>query len=288
MSHSFYEIAQMADHVRRIDLTSILRITGCVRDKHDKAKWHTPKGVISVTEQKFFNWNQYAGGGGAIDLIMHLNDLDFRSAVIMLARMFPCHIRPPQHTFILPKKDNTQLKYVINYLTNIRCIPQPILLSLIDSGRLYADNRGNAVFLLLGKKKTIVGAELRGTAHLHWRGMAADSKKDLGFFYAGNHWCRKIILCESAIDAISYLALNTNRLAISTSGARPNPAWLKSLIHKQYEIYCGFDADETGDMMAKRMIDMHPQVMRLRPDKHDWNDVLKGKNISSHYPELTY
>ena len=277
MPHSFYEIGQMADHVRRIDLKSILHITGCVRDEHDKAKWHTPKGVISVTGQKFFNWNQYAGGGGAIDLIMYLNDLDFKEAVIMLARMFPCPVKPPQNTFILPKKDNTQLKHVIHYLANIRRIPQPIILFLIDSGRLYADNRANAVFVLLGKKKRIVGAELKGTTDLRWRGMAAGSKKDMGFFYAGNHECREIVLCESAIDAISYFVLTTNCLAISTSGARPNPAWLKSLINKQYEIYCGFDADETGDMMAKRMIDMHPQVMRLRPDKHDWNDVLREK-----------
>lgn len=287
MPHSFYEIGQMADHVRRIDLTAILHITGCVRDKRDKAKWHTPKGVISLTGQKFFNWNQSAGGGGAIDLIMHLNDLDFKNAVISLASMFPCPVKPRKNMFISPQKDNTQLKHVINYLRNIRRIPRQITLSLIDSGILYADNRGNAVFLLLGKKKRIVGAELKGTKDLRWRGMAAGSKKDLGFFCVGNHRCRKIVLCESAIDAISYLVLTTNCLAISTSGARPNPAWLKSLINKQYEIYCGFDADETGDIMAKRMIEMHPQVMRLRPDKHDWNEALKVKNTSPLQQGLT-
>jgi len=63
-------------------------------------------------------------------------------------------------------------------------------------------------------------------------------------------------------------------MAISTSGATPNPLWLSHLIKKGYNIYCGFDADETGDRLAEKMISIHPTVIRLRPELHDWNDLL--------------
>ena len=78
---------------------------------------------------------------------------------------------------------------------------------LINSGKLYADNRGNAVFLLLGKEKKVVGAELRGTNDLRWHGMVPGSRKDLGCFYVKTPNANKIVICESAIDALSYFTL---------------------------------------------------------------------------------
>jgi 5S rRNA maturation endonuclease (ribonuclease M5) len=48
------------------------------------------------------------------------------------------------------------------------------------------------------------------------------------------------------------------------------------------KIFCGFDADETGDRAAKIMLRQYPQIKRLRPDKHDWNEELKSikQNLS--------
>jgi hypothetical protein len=37
-------------------------------DLHDRAKWHTSRGVLSVNNQKFMNWA--TGTGGAIDLLI--------------------------------------------------------------------------------------------------------------------------------------------------------------------------------------------------------------------------
>jgi hypothetical protein len=37
------------DQLRRIPLPAVLRETGAQRDRSDKAKWHTPKGDISIT-----------------------------------------------------------------------------------------------------------------------------------------------------------------------------------------------------------------------------------------------
>src|SRR5207245_8310099 len=75
------EIRDRLHQLRAIPLESVLLATGGNRDPQDKAKWHTDLGAIYVTGMKFMNWNQGRGGGGAIDLAMHLNGLDFKAAV---------------------------------------------------------------------------------------------------------------------------------------------------------------------------------------------------------------
>jgi hypothetical protein len=270
------------DQLRRVPLLAVLRETGAQRDRHDKAKWHTPKGAISITGMKFMNWHQSRGGGGAIDLAMHLNDLDFKSAVAWLQRHFlipPDSAPPPApRRLILPPPDRSQLSTVKHYLVHERAITPSLADSLIASGKLYADRRGNAIFLLLGKENTPVGAELRGTGPQLWRGMAPGSQKDLGYFSVQDLEATRVILCESAIDAISCLLLHPASFCLSTSGARPNPRWLPALLSQRPAVYCGFDADATGDAMAEQMITLHPSLRRLRPSKHDWNDILKSRN----------
>src|SRR3989304_5195950 len=93
---TFQDIRDRADRVRGIPLQEVLLLTGAKRDRYDKAKWHTPKGAISCTAAKFMNWNQGVGGGGAIDLAMHLNGLDFKAAVEWLWSRFPAPLTPKQ------------------------------------------------------------------------------------------------------------------------------------------------------------------------------------------------
>ena len=131
------------------------------------------------------------------------------------------------------------------------------------------------MFLLLGPDATAVGAELRGTTACTWRGLAPGSRKDRGFFSVPSTPSRAMVLCESAIDAISCHALHPNYRCLSTSGARPDPAWLRALLSQGLPIYCGFDADPTGDTMAQRMRDRHPSIRRLRPRAKDWNNLLR-------------
>jgi hypothetical protein len=85
---------------------------------------------------------------------------------------------------------------------------------------------------------------------------------------------KKIIF--TLIDAVSCAVLYPEYTAISTSGAATDPAWLQNLIINGCKIYCGFDADRTGDTMANKMIKQYPSIKRLRPHKHDWNEVLQS------------
>ena len=284
---SFHEIRDRANRVRGIPLQDVLHLAGAKQDRYDKAKWHTAKGAISCTAAKFMNWNQGVGGGGAIDLAMHLNSLEFRAAVEWLSNHFP-HFDQPRAAgtsittrLLLPPKDPDNLLAVRRYLVEERAIPASSIQILIDSGRLYADDRSNAVFLLLGKENNPVGAELRGITAARWRGMAPGSRKDLGYFSVPAPHRTAVVLCESAIDAISCVALSPGRLCISTSGARPNPSWLPELIRQGYEIYCGFDTDSTGEQMTDALLALYPSVIRLRPSQHDWNEVLQSQSRPS-------
>lgn len=268
------------DRLRAIPLHAVLRGVGAQPDPHDKSKWHTAQGLLSVNGMKFINWHQGCGGGGAIDLAMHLTASDFRSALAWLDQRFDspaslCASTPlPARPLVLPPPDPTQLPEVRRYLLVDRRLPAPLLDPLVQAGQLYADARTNAVFLLLGKEQQPVGAELRGTSRLCWRGLAGGSRKELGYFEVGPPFSRDLILCESAIDAISCAALHPERRCLSTSGARPNPAWLPPLLAQSARIACGFDADPTGDHMAAAMIALYPAISRLRPPLHDWNDIL--------------
>ncbi|MBL9166805.1 MAG: DUF3991 domain-containing protein [Verrucomicrobiales bacterium] len=103
---------------------------------------------------------------------------------------------------------------VERYLTQERQLPGSLLAPLVRSGLLYADARGNAVFLLGETPLTAVGAELLGTTPQSWRGMAPGSRKDRGFFSVSATSPQAIALCESAIDALSCHVLYPTHLRV--------------------------------------------------------------------------
>ena len=161
MFNSLDKIRKKADSVRNIDLSTLLQHHGCTKDPRDKAKWHTPRGVISVNDQKFMNWTMGIGGGGAIDLVIHLQKVGFKDAVFWLCNNFsstPVQQNTPKQILKLPQRDDEKLPKIIHYLKDQRRIPKKLIDNLIESGKLYADIRANAVFLLLGKKKENCGS----------------------------------------------------------------------------------------------------------------------------------
>jgi hypothetical protein len=284
---TYAKIRQQAARVREIPLVAVLQVLGARPDRYDPAKWHTDHGVISVTGAKFMNWRLGVGGGGAIDLVLHLQGGDFKMAVVWLAQRFPEAAEtegsvapwPPRYGLRLPSADRTQFERVRRYLHRKRGVPSALFEPLVETGALYAEARGNAVFLLLDEAGLPVGAELRGTGAVRWRGLAPGSRKERGFFSVGDRDASMVILCESAIDALSCLALYPNAFCVSTSGATNHPRWLHGLLCPNRQVYCGFDADEPGENLATALIARFPAVQRLRPAAHDWNDQLRFQTV---------
>jgi hypothetical protein len=284
---TYEQIRERADRVRHIPLSLLLPRLGAHPDRHDRSKWLTTQGPLSVTGTKFMNWQKGIGGGGAIDLVLHLKGGGFKAAVAWLCDNFPSVASSAaaephsQSALRLPPALPNNLTRVRRYLSIERGLAPGELDSLIDAGSLYADNRANAVFLLRDDTGSPVGAELRGTSSTRWHSLAPGSRKDLGYFSAGPATARTIVLCESAIDALSLLMMHPDAYCISTAGATPNPPWLRRLFARSNQIYCAFDSDEAGDRHAKTMLALHPAIKRLRPTQHDWNDQLRSQCLSS-------
>jgi hypothetical protein len=294
---NFDDWRRRADAVRAVPLEAVLLARGAVRDRRDRHKWHSEQGPLSVTGPKFTNWHSGQGGGGAIDLVMHLAGVGFRTALVWLEQHLaagppasgqstahdrgkPSTVAEKPGALRLPAPDARLLGRVLQYLTQRRGLAASLIQPLVHSGKLYADRRANAVFLLVAGKRVPacgwrpVGAELRGTGPRAWRGMAPGTRKDLGYFWIGRQGCREVVLCESAIDAMSCYQMAPQRICISTSGVRAHPPWLDGLLARDYAVFCGFDADAPGDAAAASMMALHAAVRRLRPPAHDWNDAL--------------
>ena len=283
-----------ADAVRSLPLELVLQERGANRDRCDRHRWHTDRGVVSITESKFFNWQEQTGGGGAIDLAMHLGRMEADAAVAWLEERFAIPTPPAAsphasaaqtvrsrtpRTLHLPEPDRAQLDRVRGYLTEQRGLSLEIIEPLIESGRIYADRRANAVFLMVaGKPNHPLGAELRGTGPQVWRGLAKGTRKDAGYFWVGHTSSTELILCESAIDAISCHQIHAAReiatICISTAGVRSRLPWLEPLIHRGYTIRCGFDDDDAGNRASNSLLRNYPSLKRFIPSAHDWNDVL--------------
>jgi len=297
---TFRDFRRRADAVRSIPLEIVLARWGAQPDRHDKSRWQTERGPVSVTGSKFFNWQRRKGSGGAIDLVMHLGDMDVPTAVEWLewhlgsqlaassgshAPVSSSACAVPQAApagLRLPPANLPRLQRVRRYLTEQRCLAAGILEPLIDAGKVYADQRGNAVFLMVaGKANRPIGAELRGTGPRIWRGLAPGTRRNAGYFWVGTKGSQRVVLCESAIDAISCYQLHATQLhveciSISTAGVRTDAPWLSPLLARGYQIHCGFDNDGAGETASCQMITRHTSIKRLRPPAHDWNDALRA------------
>ena len=55
-----------AQRTRAPPLSAVVRFSRAQPDRFHPHKWHTSRGVLSVTGTKFMNWNLAQGGGRAI------------------------------------------------------------------------------------------------------------------------------------------------------------------------------------------------------------------------------
>ncbi len=277
------------ERIRNQPLEPVAAALGYRQDPTDPRRWKRPGSVLSIRGVKFYDHLRQAGRGGAIDLVIHARRCRFADAVEFLEAEFPNEnaatpedepgepdpIRIPTHC------DHAWFA-VYDFLVCVRHLPRTLLDVARGRDVLRADARDNAVFLCSDAAGTRTGAEIVGTRpDRPWRGMAPGSRKARGGF-----WMRSsarpphtVILTESAIDAISLLHLksppNPETAVVSTAGATAAlPEWIDAWNPKR--ILCAFDADATGDELARRLCRSDNRIQRLRPPEHkDWNEILQ-------------
>ncbi len=313
----------LAAQVRGLDLRAVIERLGGEHDRHDKHKWRLDGEHISITGEKFYNHDRRAGGGGAIDLVKHIiPGADFKQAVTYLsdevgrelalsaAAHYGARQAQQQAEEVIerlgrgergarvpaPALDADRWPQVRAYLVEQRGIPRGMVDTLHERGDIYADARGNAVFVRRDAGREIVGASLRGTAPgSEFQGLALGTRRDEGHFSftltlgkPSPHDTPQYHLVESPIDALSRAVLARQagetgpHVFISTDGQGELPRrQIDEALANRGLVRCGFDNDAGGNTLWAQVKEAYPRaeaIERERPPAgaKDWNDALRA------------
>ncbi len=291
----------IANKVRDLPLEQVAYELGLDPDPKDKHKWENSNHIINITGSKFYDWKELKGGGGAIDLVMQINQCNFNQAVAWLSDRLgesatliatTYHTREiiksePLEPFMKPVENQNYWQQVRSYLIRERRLPSAVIDDLHQQNLIYADDQQNLVSIrrdLLGKN--ITGASLRGTVGTDnkFKGLARGSKRSQGWFYferggQPDDPIQRAVLVESPIDAMSFAVLDRTEsrktLYLSTDGAGSVPVEFLRKLPAQLVIVA-LDNDHSGNMMAQRVIEQLPNSTRRLPLAQDWNEELKN------------
>jgi hypothetical protein len=277
-------LRERATYARQLPLEAVLERLGCVRDSKDRNNWRTPIGRVSVAGMKFYAHDQAKGGGGAIDLVMMLEQTDYKGAVGILSNDFGKNTVISEVVnnlkqqadiekmpYVAPEKCPENWQTVRQYLTKVRCISEKLIDKLHEMGRLYADKYRNAVFVL-GKGE---GVELRGTGDKPFHGVRGTKSP----FYLQERGEKKVAFVESSIDALSLHDMGFKGRIVSTAGNSTEYARKLAEMHKEagFTVVAAFDNDKAGEKMAANL----QACERLRSKGKDWNDDLRNHRTTS-------
>lgn len=305
---------RLASDMRALPLPDVLDALGFTQDSKETERWRATGFNITIGKgsksSKWFDHSAGEGRGGAIDLVQHAMDCDFKEALAWLAGRFgpgataadlTAQLRSravrevkaaieEKQPFTPPKPVPENWSHVRSCLVTDRSLPVGYVDRLHELGDLYADKYKNAVFISRDiETGEIVGAERKGTFvrkdGTRFSGLSEGSSKDAGGFKVGNVVKAKVVyIVESAIDAISLFKLRhdlgeRDHAVISTAGATPHPkSWFRKLSNSVRRV-CAFDNDEAGDHNANKL--RAHKFERLRPVLKDWNDDLRALRDTS-------
>jgi len=171
------------------------------------------------------------------------------------------------------------------YLEGERVLPPALFASPRFAGRVRIDTRGNAVFPHFDAEG-LCGFELKNKG---FTGFATGGRKGL-WLSVEQAFDSCLVLCESAIDALSYAVLFPHdRTRYASIGGKPNPVQPELILAavkrlpKYGKIVAAMDADPAGAELADVV---HGAFLRAEredlvflvqtPAGHkDWNDQLR-------------
>jgi len=230
----------------------------------------------------FYNFDQQRGGKGAVDLEMHLKQVDFKTAVQNLGNLDFEPVTTPIKTVFEAKskvpKPVASSDKVRDYLVNTRGLDASIVDSAIALGQVYQDDKNNVVF-----KAGNEGAEIKGTGDKSFRGSRGIINEG---FTIDAEKPQQIVLVESAIDALSYKQLHGEGDTIISLGGNVNRAVMLQAIEKSKSegvpLVAAFDNDKGGDS-ARASLKALAAVADVPVHDHrsitkDWNsDLINNK-----------
>ena len=226
------KISELADQVRGIPLRDVLERYGFeVRPEGTTLRAKSEHHNIVVTGSRWFDNKAGVGGGGAIDLVIHLAKVNFSAACRSLADEF-LPLASGQTALSFPKswqesshpekksfeelaaiyavREDSNWPIARAYLIEQRKISPPLVDELHARGSIYAnDHRPNPslVFLHRDQHGKVRGATLRDTKHQSVFRPCLGNKLTAWFAVGNLTEADRIVAVESPIDALSYYSL---------------------------------------------------------------------------------
>ena len=298
---------EQIEHAKQLDLLTYMRLYephDLVRKGNDYCTREHDS--LTISENGLWHWfSREIGGRTALQYLIKVKRMDFVDAVLHLCCNTPTKQSqsPPakevdnkKHKFILPEAYINNDR-VIEYL-RVRKISDFIIDYCIDNKLLYESaDYHNAVFVGYDSEGVARYAALRGTwKHManSFKGEVAGSDKRFSFSVPAREKSDKLIVTESAIDALSVATIR-NKIGdvhnLSVGGAYSSnthinkidlPKALKQYLKDHNEIKVvelALDNDEIGIgaslSIMSELKGLGYSVSSTYPDSaKDWNDFI--------------
>lgn len=284
-----------ADKLRALSIDQVLkRVYGAEleagsRDTHASRKYLLPDGreiAVSPGKDGPDVWIEQGDKGqrGAINLVMHLDAMDYKSAVRLLQEHFDSSALTTEHARVLvsqaskeinkiketpvpaPAPDPTRWPAVKKWLHEVRGMPKKLIDMLHSKGLIYADSRANATF-----KRANGGAFQRGTGDAKFH--RAIGGASCGPFVV-NGSSKTVVLVEAPLDAVAILATRPDATVIASGGDLLPPSALQQWIEKGDAVEAGHDNDKRGEQQAA-IAKKELSAKRLQPPTgKDWSETV--------------
>ena len=242
---------------------------------------------VTISGNRWYRHSQ-SKGGYPVDFVMEFYYATFPEAVKMLigeegeGRQKSCPA--PSKDFRLPEK-NKDNEMIVKYLTESRELEKNLVMEWIVRGDIYEEKKHhNVVFVGRDADGIPRYAHCRGTGETKYRGDVAESDKSYGFCHRGTD--NQLFVFEAAIDLLSFIQLFPKdwkkRSYLSLGGI--SSAALMAFLSERPQITSVFlclDNDHAGNEASEKLAIEIPDgysVIRLKPSRKDWNEILCDKN----------
>ena len=269
------------------DLVSFLNAQGEQLLKSGREYRWKKHDSVTISGNRWYRHSQ-SKGGYPVDFVMEFYYATFPEAVKILigeegeGRQKSCPA--PSKDFRLPEKNEDNEK-IMKYLTEKREIEKTLVEDWIDRGDIYEEKKyHNVIFVGRDADGIPRYAHCRGTGEIKYRGDVTGSDKSYGFSYRGTD--NQLFVFEAAIDLLSFIQLfpkDWKKRSYLSLGGVSSVALMTFLSEcpQITSVFLCLDNDQAGNEACEKLageISEGYSVIRLKPSKKDWNEILCDKN----------
>ena len=269
------------------DLVSFLKVQGEQLVKSGREYRWKKHDSVTVSENRWYRHSQ-SKGGYPVDFVMEFYYATFPEAVKMLigeegeGRQESCPA--PSKDFRLPEK-NEDNEMIVKYLTESRGLEKNFVMEWMVRGDIYEEKKHHNV-MFVGRDADGIPryAHCRGTGEMKYRGDVAGSDKSFGFCHRGTD--NQLFVFEAAIDLLSFIQLfpkDWKKRSYLSLGGVSSMALMAFLSERPQitSVFLCLDNDQAGNEACEKLageISEGYSVIRLKPSRKDWNEILCDKN----------